>query len=149
MWVNVHLNPFSIWNSYSFQTELPALLVLGLENKQQPYWHFLLNPTLHKFSFSVQVYFNLQQHGQNVNMFSSCLLLFLSCEVRPLWVRQVRYAVGTETGEAYSRRIQRGKVGTIAPPKTCESIFFHNEFVKFEKHNSRYKDILSSVVSSQ
>jgi len=31
---------------------------------------FLLNPTLHKFLFSVQVYFNLQQHGQNVNMFS-------------------------------------------------------------------------------
>jgi len=40
------------------------------KNKQQPYWHFLLNPTLHKFSYSVQVYFNLEQHGQNVNMFS-------------------------------------------------------------------------------
>ena len=34
MWMNVHLNPFSIWNSYSFQTELPALLFLGLENEQ-------------------------------------------------------------------------------------------------------------------
>ena len=33
MWMNVHLNPFFIWNSYSFQTELPALPVLGLENK--------------------------------------------------------------------------------------------------------------------
>jgi len=28
--MDVHLNPFFIWNSYSFQTELPALL--GLEN---------------------------------------------------------------------------------------------------------------------
>jgi len=93
------LNPFSIWNSYSFHTELPALLVLALENKQKP-WHFLLNTTLLKFSFSVQVYFNLKQHqhGQNVNMFSPCLLLLLSCEVRPLWVRQVRYVVETETG---------------------------------------------------
>jgi len=45
---------------------------------------FLLNPTLHKFLFSVQVYFNLQQHGQNVNMFSPCLLLLLGSEVRPL-----------------------------------------------------------------
>jgi len=33
MSMNVHLKPFFIWNSYSFQTELPALLVLGLENK--------------------------------------------------------------------------------------------------------------------
>jgi len=97
MWMNVHLNPFSIWNSYSFLTELPTLLVLGLENKQQP-WHFLLNPRLHKFSFSFQVHFNLQHHGQNVNMFSPYLLLLLSCEVRPVWVRLVRYAVETETG---------------------------------------------------
>jgi len=62
--MNVHLNPFIIWNSYSFQPEIPELL-LGLENKQP--CHFLLNPTLHKFLFSVQVYFYLQQHGQNVN----------------------------------------------------------------------------------
>jgi len=47
------------------------------------------------------MYFNLQQHGQNINMFSPCLLLFRSCEVRPLWVRQVRYTVETETGDAY------------------------------------------------
>jgi len=33
--MNVHLNPFSIRNSYSFQTELPAQLVLASENKQQ------------------------------------------------------------------------------------------------------------------
>jgi len=43
--MNVHLNPFIIWNSYTFQTELPA--VLALENTQ-PYY-FLLNPTLLKF----------------------------------------------------------------------------------------------------
>jgi len=30
--------------------------VLILEIKQQP-WHFMLNLTLYKFSFSVQVYF--------------------------------------------------------------------------------------------
>jgi len=73
--MNVLLNLFFIWNSYSFQTELPllALLLLVLENKQP--FHFLLNPTLHKYSFSVQVYFNLQQHGQNANTFSPCLLL--------------------------------------------------------------------------
>jgi len=90
--------PFS-FETYSFQTELPALLALGLENKQQP-WYFLLNPPLHKLSFSVQVYFNLQQHGQSVNTFLPCLLvlLLLSCEERPLWVRQVRCAVETETG---------------------------------------------------
>jgi len=75
--MNVHLNPFFIWNTYSFYTELSALL--GLENKQP--CHFLLNPTLHKFSFSVQVYFNLQQHGQHVNTFSPCLQLLRSCEV--------------------------------------------------------------------
>ena len=52
IWMNVHFNPFSIWNSFFFQTELPALLLLvvvlllGLENKEQP-WYFLLNPTLH------------------------------------------------------------------------------------------------------
>jgi len=66
----------------------------------------LLNPTLHKLSFSVQVYFNLQQHGQNANMFSPCLLLLLNCEVRPLGVRQVRYAVETETGVLFSMRKQ-------------------------------------------
>jgi len=44
----------------------------------------MLNLTLYKFSFSVQVYFNLQQHGQNVNIFSPCSLLLLSYEVRPL-----------------------------------------------------------------
>jgi len=60
-----------------FQTELPELL--GLVNKQL--CHFLLNPTLHKFPFSIQLYFILQQHGQNVNTFSPCLLLFLSCNV--------------------------------------------------------------------
>jgi len=32
------------------------------------------------------------------------------------------------------------------PPKTCESIFFHNEFVKFGKHHLRYKEILSSII---
>jgi len=69
--MNVHLNPFFIWNSNSLQTEHPALL--GLENKQP--FHFLLIPTLHKFSFSVQGYFNLQQHGQNVNAFPPYLLL--------------------------------------------------------------------------
>jgi len=93
--MNVHLNPFFIWNSYYFQTELPALL--GLENKRP--CHFLINPILHKFSFSVQVYFNLQQHGENGNMFSPCLLryfyLVCSCEVRSLWVRQVIYDVET------------------------------------------------------
>ena len=85
MWINVHLNPFSIWNSYFFQTELPALLVLSLKNKQL--WHFLLNPTFHKFSFSVQVYFNLKQRGHNVNMFSPYLLLLLSCRAgfKPTW----------------------------------------------------------------
>jgi len=31
----------------------------------------LLNPTLHKFSFSVQVYFNLQQQENDINMFAS------------------------------------------------------------------------------
>jgi len=60
-----------LFDSYSFQTELPTLL--GLENKQP--CRFLLNPTLHKFSFSVQVNFNLQQYVQNVNTFSPCLLL--------------------------------------------------------------------------
>jgi len=70
MWMNIPLNPFSVWSSYSFQTELAAFLVLDLENKQQP-WHFLLNPTLHKFSFSVQVYFNLQQQENDINMFAS------------------------------------------------------------------------------
>jgi len=69
--MNVHLNPFIIWNSYSFQTltELPALQ--GFENKQP--CHFLLNAALHKFSFSVEVYFNLQQLGQSVNTFLPCL----------------------------------------------------------------------------
>jgi len=52
----------------------------GLENKQP--CHFLLNPILHTFSFTVQVYFNLQQHGQIVNTFSPCLLFLLSCSVR-------------------------------------------------------------------
>ena len=72
--MNLHLNPFFIWNSYPFQTELPALLVLGLVNKQP--CHLLLNPTLHEFSFTVQVCFNLQQHGQNANTFSPCLLYY-------------------------------------------------------------------------
>jgi len=74
--MNVHFNPFIIWNSYSFQTltELPALL--GFENKQP--CHFLLNATLHKFSFSVEVYFNLQQLGQSVNTFSPCLFINLT-----------------------------------------------------------------------
>jgi len=58
--MNVHFDPFSIWNSNSFQTELPELL--GLENEQP--FHFLLNPTLHKFSLPFQVYFNLQPYGQ-------------------------------------------------------------------------------------
>jgi len=96
MWMNVYLNPFFIWNSYSFQTELPLhWTLLGLENKQKP-CHFLLNPKLHMFSFSVQVYFKVQQHGQNFDTFSPCLLHLLSCEVRPLWVRQVNYAVETK-----------------------------------------------------
>jgi len=51
---------------------------LGLENKQP--CHFLLNPALHKF-LSGQVYFNLQQHGQNVNTFPPCLLLLLAVVV--------------------------------------------------------------------
>jgi len=72
--MNVHINPFFIWNSCSFQTQFPKLP--GLQNKQS--CHILFNPTLHKFSFSVQVYFNLKQHGQNVNTFSPCLLLLLS-----------------------------------------------------------------------
>jgi len=74
--MNVHLNPFIIWNSYSFQTltELPALL--GFENK--PPCYFLLNSTLHKFSISVQVYINLQQLGQNVNTLSPCLFITLT-----------------------------------------------------------------------
>jgi len=70
--MNVHLNLKLLF--FPNETELPALLVLGLENKQKP-WHFLLNPPLHKFSFSVQVYFNLQ-HGQNVHTLSPCLLAY-------------------------------------------------------------------------
>jgi len=56
---------------------LPELL--GLENKQP--CQLLLNPTLHKFSYSVQVHFNLQQHAQNVNTFSPCLSPLFSCNV--------------------------------------------------------------------
>jgi len=44
------------------------------------------------------MYFNLQQQGQNVNMISPCILLLLSCEVKPLWGGQVCYAIETETG---------------------------------------------------
>ena len=35
------------------------------------------------------------------------------------------------------------------PSKTCESIFFRNKFVKFGKHHSQKKDILSFIVLSQ
>jgi len=68
--------PFS-FETLTLQTELPALL--GLDNEQP--CHFSLNPILHKISCSVQVYCNLQQHGQNVNTFSPCLLVLLNCEV--------------------------------------------------------------------
>ena len=85
---------------YSFQTELQALLVLGLENKQRP-WHVLLNPTLHKFSSSIEVYFNLQQRGQNLNTFSSCLLFLFSCEVRPPWVSIVVPVWWTNVGFSF------------------------------------------------
>jgi len=40
-------------------------------------------------------------------------------------------------------------LGRSPPHKTWESIFFHNEFVKFGTHHSRYKDISSSIVLSQ
>jgi len=41
------------------------------------------------------------------------------------------------------------RFGRSPPPKAWESIFFHNEFTKFGKHHSRYKDILSFTVLSQ
>jgi len=43
-------------------------------------------------------------------------------------------------------RIQEG---AIAPPKTYESSFFHNDFLQFGKQYSRYKTILPSIVLSQ
>jgi len=92
-----------IWNSFSFQTELPALLVLGLENKQQPWHFFVKSNTSQVFVLSSGVF-------QPATTWSKCqyvftmftLLLLLSCEVRPLRIRQVRYAIETETGVLHS-----------------------------------------------
>jgi len=47
-------------------------------------------------------------------------------------------------------RIQGGREsGTIAPPKTYESNFFHHNFVQFGKKRSRYKAMLTSIVLSK
>jgi len=43
----------------------------------------------------------------------------------------------------------QGGIGAIAPPKTYESNFIHNDFVQFRKKHSRYKAILPSIVLSQ
>jgi len=45
--------PFSFETLTLSKLNFQHSLIPGLENKQP--WHFLLNPTLHKFSFSVQV----------------------------------------------------------------------------------------------
>jgi len=45
----------------------------------------------------------------------------------------------------------QGRIQGERPPpsKTYESIFFHNDFVKFGKQHSRYEAILSSIVLPQ
>jgi len=48
-------------------------------------------------------------------------------------------------------RIQGGDWGDrpIAPPKTYESKFIHNDILQFGKQHSRYKASLSSIVLIQ
>jgi len=48
--MNVHLNPFFIWSSYSFQTEIPELL--DLENKQPSLRPFVKSNTSQVFILS-------------------------------------------------------------------------------------------------
>jgi len=50
---------------------------------------------------------------------------------------------------ASTRGGSRGGIGAIAPPKTYESNFIHNDFAQFRKKHSRYKAILASIVLSQ
>jgi len=69
MWMNVYLNHFSVWNSYSFQTERPALLVLGLENKQQTLTFFVKSNTLQVFVLSSGVF-------QPTTTWSKCQYIF-------------------------------------------------------------------------
>ena len=64
-----------------------------------------------------------------------------------LWKESFLY--GCNAGTRYKLkqgRIQGGRIGAIAPPKTYESNFIHHNFVQFGKQPSRYKAILPFTV---
>jgi len=80
--MNVHFNPFFIWNSYSFQTELPALLQLLRLREYTTLPFFVKSNTSQVFILSSGVFQRTTAWSQCQYVFTMLITLrLLSCEV--------------------------------------------------------------------
>jgi len=77
---------------------------------------------------------------QEVNCFSACLSRIPDFAHQNRSFTSGRYT----TVLAELRKRADPRCGAIAPPKTYDSSFIHNDFIQFRKQHSLYEVILSS-----